>query len=74
MIGRDEFWSSGDIKLPGYDGKDVGSSVANASIILRTLQSQDNYDNTPTAAAAAPMMKNLRVKICGGMSYVGVLF
>jgi len=68
MTGRDEFWSSGDINLPGYDGKDVGCGVANASIILRTLQSQDKYDNTaPAAAAVAPMMKNLRVKICGGM-------
>jgi len=61
-VGRDEFWSSGELNLPGHDGRDIGCNVANASVILRTLL----LDNPGQSNPAASMMRDLRIKICGG--------
>ena len=59
------FWSSGDLKLPGHDGRDIGCNVANVSIILRTLpvSGVPRTDRLPDAVT----MKNLNIKICGGI-------
>jgi len=64
-VAKDEFWNSGDMKLPGHDGHDIGCMVANASILLRTLSPDDVPDTAKVPAAV--MMKNVNIKICGGI-------